>query len=96
MRQRKKNKKTPFHLLVLISQLGITMLVAIAIGGWLGLQIGRWLHSDLIFPVFLLIGCLAGFRSCYIVIKKFISFQDEDRPVDSREKAEDRAYDQDK
>lgn len=75
-----KKEKSPLLLLVLISQLGITMLVAIGIGGLIGLKLSSLLHSELVFPVFLIIGSLAGFRSCYMFIRRFVSFENSDAP----------------
>lgn len=72
MRRRKKDY-TFLKMLALITQLGISMLTCIFLCMLAGRFLSERFHSDWIFPVFLLLGILAGFRSCYTIISRFIS-----------------------
>lgn len=69
---RRRSKKVPWQMLALITQLGITMLVAVGISGWIGLKLATYFQKEWIFLLFLVMGCMAGIRSCYGMIKKFI------------------------
>lgn len=69
------------RMIVLILQLGITMLTAIFLAGLVGKLLADSLHNLLIFPLFLLLGILAGFRSCYHMILRFTSLKN---PQESR------------
>ena len=64
---RKKKDYSFLRMLALITQLGISMLTCIA-----GKFLAERLHADWIFLVFLILGILAGFRSCYTIILRFI------------------------
>ena len=57
--------------LVLISQIGITMLTAIAIGFVLGYYIDKFLGTHLLL-IFIVLGILGGYRSVYKLIKNEI------------------------
>ena len=65
---RKKKDYSFLRMLALITQLGISMLTCIFAGKFLAER----LHADWIFLVFLILGILAGFRSCYTIILRFI------------------------
>ena len=69
---RRKKDYTFLRMLALITQLGISMLTCI----FLCMIIGKFLFERLqiswIFPLFLLLGILAGFRSCDMMIMRFI------------------------
>lgn len=69
---RKKKDYTFLRMLALITQLGISMLTCIFLCMLAGKFLSEKLHVDWIFPVFLLLGILAGFRSCYTIISRFI------------------------
>ena len=69
---RKQGEKHPLRLLVLITQLGITMMVPIFFCAWLGSLASRKTGIDLLFVLFLVIGIMAGFRSCYHIIRRFV------------------------
>ncbi len=81
---RKKDEKHPLRMLALITQLGIAMMTAIFIAALIGLKIGQMVHSDLVFPLFLVLGIMAGFRSCYHIITRFVSFR-RNEEIESRE-----------
>ena len=60
------------RMLALITQLGISMLTCIFLCMIAGKFLAERLHADWIFLVFLILGILAGFRSCYTIILRFI------------------------
>ena len=74
---RRQGEKHPLRLLVLITQLGITMMVPIFFCAWLGSLVSRKTGVELLFVLFLVMGALAGFRSCYHIIRRFV-------PLDSK------------
>lgn len=55
----------------LIMQLGITMLTCLLLCGIPGRMLAVYTGHPVIFPLFLLLGILAGFRSCFQVIERF-------------------------
>ena len=72
---RKDSEKHPLRLIVLISQIGITMMVPIFFCAWLGYLVSEKTGMEILFVVFLILGIMAGFRSCYITIRKFVSLK---------------------
>ena len=54
--------------LVLISQLGISMVVPIALCMFIGMFIAEQLSAPIITVLFFIIGALAGFRNAYILV----------------------------
>lgn len=70
-------------MVALISQLGITMMVALFMCAGIGYLISQKTGNELWFLLFLFIGMLAGFRSCYDIIRRFVDLSS------SVEKAED-------
>lgn len=57
--------------LVLITQLGITLISPILLGLWIGAQIDKWLNLNGIFSVILmLIGVISGFLNAYKLIMR--------------------------
>lgn len=72
---RKEGDKFPLRMLLLISQLGITMMVPIFFCGWLGSLVAGKTGIDILILVFLVIGIMAGFRSCYHIIRRFTSLK---------------------
>ena len=69
--KRRKNRSA-LRMLALISQLGICMLTCIFICVFLGDVLVRKFHQELLFPLMLVIGILAGMRSCYKMIQVFM------------------------
>ena len=69
---RKKKDYRFLRMLALITQLGISMLTCIFLCMLIGRFLSEKLQLEWIFPVFLLLGILAGFRSCYTIILRFI------------------------
>ena len=66
---RKKKDYSFLRMLALITQLGISMLTCIFLCMIAGKFLAERLHADWIF---LILGILAGFRSCYTIILRFI------------------------
>lgn len=79
--RRRKSDRNPLRLLVLISQIGITMMVPIFFCAWLGLYVSSKTGIDFLFLLFLILGIMSGFRSCYSVIRRFISLKNPTEPV---------------
>lgn len=69
---RKKKDYTFLRMLALITQLGISMLTCIFLCMLVGRFLSERLDADWIFLIFLILGILAGFRSCYTIILRFI------------------------
>ena len=65
-------------MLALISQLGICMLTCIFLCVFLGDFLARTFQQELIFPLMLVIGILAGMRSCYRLIQVFYREKESD------------------
>lgn len=70
-----------FRNLGLVSSMGISVVLAIAIGVWFGLFLDRWLGTaPWFFWIFLLIGIAAGFKNVYLItgreIKKLNQLND--------------------
>ena len=63
---RKKKDYSFLRMLALITQLGISMLTCIFLCMIAGKFLAERLHA------FLILGILAGFRSCYTIILRFI------------------------
>lgn len=62
-----------------LSTVGISVVVAIAIGVFIGLKLDEWLGTDpWFFFIFLFFGIAAGFRNIYIMVGKEIRRNDTD------------------
>ena len=63
-----------------LSTIGISVVVAIAIGVYIGLQLDKWLGTaPWFFFIFLFFGIVAGFRNIYIMTGKEIRRDDNNR-----------------
>ncbi|MCM2358872.1 MAG: AtpZ/AtpI family protein [Geobacteraceae bacterium] len=79
-----EEKKRLIKTLGMISTMGISMAVAIAIGVYIGWQLDRWLGTEpWFFFIFLLFGIVAGFRNIYIIAGREIKRDDDGK--DKRE-----------
>ena len=57
--------------LAIVSSMGISVAMAIAIGVWLGLTLDRWLDTKpWFFFIFLFIGIAAGFKNIYVIARR--------------------------
>jgi F0F1-type ATP synthase assembly protein I len=66
-----KDKVDFLQALTLLSQVGITMIVPIIGGIWLGNYLDQLLHTKLLFLLIgILLGVSAGFRNAYRLIMK--------------------------
>lgn len=72
----KKKNRSALRMLVLISQLGICMMTPTFFCVFVGQFLSRRLNQELIFPFLVLLGMMAGFRSCYTVITRFVNLKD--------------------
>ena len=63
-----------------LSTIGISVVVAIAIGVYVGLKLDKWLGTaPWFFFIFLFFGIVAGFRNIYIMTGKEIRRDDNNR-----------------
>lgn len=66
----KKTKKV-LKSLGMVTQIGISMLTPIAISGFIGYEIDKYLHTQYAFLGMLVLGIGAAFRSVYMITKPF-------------------------
>jgi ATP synthase protein I len=65
------DKKELFRNLAMVSSMGISVAMAIAIGVWLGLTLDRWFGTKpWFFFIFLFIGIAAGFKNIYVIARR--------------------------
>lgn len=63
-----------------LSTIGISVVIAIAIGVYVGLQLDKWLGTaPWFFFIFLFFGIVAGFRNIYIMASKEIRRDENNR-----------------
>ncbi len=67
-----KNHRQIIEMLSLISQLAITMLVPIAMCTFIAWWIGEKCNASYLSVIGFFIGAIAGFRSDYILIRKYL------------------------
>ncbi|MBJ6798876.1 AtpZ/AtpI family protein [Geomonas propionica] len=66
-----QEKKNLFRTLGMVSTMGISFAVAIAIGVYVGLKLDQWLGTKpWFFFIFLFFGIAAGFRNIFILAGK--------------------------
>lgn len=66
-----EEKKELFRNLGMISSMGISVVVAIAIGVWSGLKLDEWFGTKpWFFYIFMFFGIAAGFRNIFIIAGK--------------------------
>lgn len=72
------NKRELFQSLAMVSSMGISVVLAIAIGVWFGLTLDRWLGTKpWFFYIFLFIGIAAGFKNVYLIAGREIRKNDD-------------------
>lgn len=60
-----------FRNIGLVSSMGLSVVIAIAIGVWLGLTVDRWLGTaPWFFYLFMFIGIAAGFRNIHLIASR--------------------------
>lgn len=70
-------KGSIYRSLGLLSSMGISAVLAVAIGVWFGLTLDRWLGTHpWFFYIFLFIGIAAGFRNIYVIAGREINRND--------------------
>lgn len=78
---RGSDRQTLFHSLAMISGMGISVVLAIAIGVWIGLTLDRWLGTTpWFFYIFLFFGIAAGFRNIQVIAGREIRRDDDSTP----------------
>lgn len=85
----KRKNRNALRMLVLISQLGICMMTPTFFCVFVGQYLSHRLDQELIFPFFVLLGMMAGFRSCYTVITRFVDLRDGKRYFSRSDAAQD-------
>ena len=74
----KRSKNELFRSLAMVSSMGISAALAIAIGVWFGLTLDRWLGTQpWFFYIFLFIGIAAGFKNIYVIAGREIHRDDD-------------------
>lgn len=66
-----KTNKNILKGLVMISQIGISMMVPIFMCVFIGIQLDKWLSTNFLMIVFMIIGILAAFRNIYQLTKTY-------------------------
>ena len=79
-----EDKKSLLKALGLVSSMGISVALAIAIGVFIGLTLDKWFGTNhVFFYIFLFFGITAGFRNIYVIAGREI--HKDDRVKDQRE-----------
>jgi F0F1-type ATP synthase assembly protein I len=66
-----RDKKELLSSLAMVSGMGISVALAIAIGVWIGLTLDGWLGTKpWFFFIFLFIGIAAGFKNIYVIARR--------------------------
>jgi F0F1-type ATP synthase assembly protein I len=66
------------HSLATVSSMGISVVLAIAIGVWFGLTLDRWFGTKpWFFYIFMLIGIAAGYKNVYVIAGRELRKSDE-------------------
>ena len=74
-----EDKKTLLKTLGMVSTMGISFAVAIAIGVYVGLKLDDWLGTKpWFFFIFMFFGIAAGFRNIYVLAGKEMRSDDND------------------
>lgn len=82
--ERLKNNRIIWKSLMMITQIGLSMLTPIFMCVWIGVKLDQWFSTQYWFIILLFFGVLAAFRSVYLLTKKFYS-KDLDREIKEQE-----------
>lgn len=75
------SKRELFQSLAMVSSMGISVVLAIAIGVWFGLTLDRWFGTKpWFFYIFMFIGIAAGFKNVYLIAGREIRRNDDSNP----------------
>jgi len=66
-------KKPVLKSLIMVSQIGISMMVPIFLCAFIGIQLDKWLGTGFLVLIMLLIGFITAFRNVYHLTKRFYS-----------------------
>lgn len=64
-------EKKVMKAVVMISQIGITMLVPIFLCLYIGIKMDEWLDTSFITIIGIILGIMAAFRNVYLITKQF-------------------------
>lgn len=79
MRKRENDKKKTMQTLVLISQIGLVMIVAIGLGTACGVWLDRKLGTSFLTVVFFVLGCMGGIQGAYGLINQVFGGDDREK-----------------
>lgn len=68
-----KNERIILKSLMMITQIGLSMITPIFICAFIGLKMDQWLKTEYWFLIWLVLGILSAFRSVYMLTRKFYS-----------------------
>lgn len=68
-----KKEKNILRAFVMVSQVSITILVPIALSGWIGWWLNGQFHTQIWFLIMIVLGVGAAFRNVYYLTKSFYS-----------------------
>ncbi|MHB8059098.1 MAG: AtpZ/AtpI family protein [Desulfuromonadaceae bacterium] len=72
------NNRQIFQSLAMVSSMGISVVLAIAIGVWFGLTLDRWFGTKpWFFYIFMFIGIAAAYKNVYVIAGKEIRKSDD-------------------
>lgn len=71
MDEKKKKDTLVRQALVMVTQVGISMMTPILLCGVLGFYLDRWLATGYWFVILIILGILAAFRNVYLLMRKF-------------------------
>ena len=83
MKRRNNDNQTTYQTLVLISQLGLTMVVAIGMATAAGIWLDRRLGTSWITILMFVLGAIAGGQSAYRMIRKIYDPEQHKKESDS-------------
>lgn len=67
----KKENREVFRALGLLSQVGITLLTTVFLSIFIGYKMDEKFGTSFWFPIWLILGLLAGFQNIYKLVKRF-------------------------
>ncbi len=72
------NNRQIFQSLAMVSSMGISVVLAIAIGVWFGLTLDRWFGTKpWFFYIFMFIGIAAAYKNVYVIAGREIRKSDD-------------------